>query len=240
MASIFAKISQASSLINTVKGLVTVPKKTVIHNLVIDCVHSEDTEYSNTITNDPVDSKKAVSDHVFSNATVISINGTITNTNFKMFGIIEQPLQANSIQKIVSNAKQLISLNSQKPSELARKALTTLVNEKTLVSVATKYEVYHNMMIENLKFNDNESTVHRLLFTCNLKQVTFVRVAYASYTPRNPLKSVGKVVDKSVQQVIETKEVESVSGIKTLFRGGAKWIGKNTGSIIDAITDGTQ
>lgn len=221
MASLFAKISQASSLITAVRGLVTVPRKTVIHNIVIDCVHSEIIDYSNAITEHPIATKSSISDHVYRQPVIVVIDGTITDSNFRIFGVIEQPLQQNSLQTIVANAKNLISLSSQKPSEAAFKSLTTLSEEKALISVATKYKVYDDMVIEKLTIKNDNTTSHRLLFSCVLKQLTFATVQQSYYTPKTLLKPVSKPINKGLQQATDSKE-KQVNNDSWLYKGGVK------------------
>ena len=87
--SIFTQLGKASSLANSLKGLVVASNQTKISNLAIDCVHSEVLEYSNSITDHPVENKSSISDHIYNEPVTVTIDGTITDSNMRIFGIIE-------------------------------------------------------------------------------------------------------------------------------------------------------
>jgi hypothetical protein len=231
MASIFTTIGKTSSLINSLKGLVVAGDKTQISNLVIDCVHSEGIEYSNIITSHPIETKSSVSDHIYSEPITLTIDGTITDSSMRIFGIIETPLQKNSLDSVIKNAKGLLPLNSQeKPSQVAFKILETLCLNKEVVSVATKRKLYKNMAIEKLSVNEDDTTGHRLHFTCTLKQLTFARVKTTAYTKPKVVSQILKKseanlapeVDMGVTQPVDIKN-ESV--LNKFFNKGLKALG---------------
>ena len=190
MMSIFSSIGKASSLASSLKGLVVATNKTRIPNLMIDCAHSEEIEFANAITDHPVEDKSSVSDHVYSEATAVKIDGTITDSSLRIFGILETPLQNNSLSSVARNARSLLPFsNAEKPSQVAYEVLEKLVESKQLVTVATKRRLFKNLVIESLSITEDDTTAHRLHFTCSLKQITIAKVKTTSYTrPKSIIK----------------------------------------------------
>ena len=182
MASILSTIGKASSLVTSLKGLVTSNKQTTISNLAIDCVHNEEIEYTNVITDHPISSKSSVSDHIYHEPNVVTIDGTITDSSMRIYGIIETPLQKNSIASLIKNARSLLPFGTtEKPSQAAFNILEKIRDNKELVTVVCKRRVFKNMAIEKLRIKEDETTVHRLSFTCTLKQVVFASVKSTAY-----------------------------------------------------------
>ena len=181
--SIFTQLGKASSLANSLKGLVVASNQTKISNLAIDCVHSEVLEYSNSITDHPVENKSSISDHIYNEPVTVTIDGTITDSNMRIFGIIETPLQNNSINSLLNNVKKLLPFNNaEKPSQIAFKILESICVNKDIVNVATKQKLYKNMAIERFTVTDDNTTGHRLSFSCTLKQLTMAKVQTATYS----------------------------------------------------------
>lgn len=181
--SIFAQLGKASSLANSLKGLVVASEQTKISNLAIDCVHSEVVGYTNAITDHPVETKSSISDHIYSEPITITIDGTITDASLKIFGIVETPLQKNSVNSLLNNVKKLLPFNdAEKPSQVAFKILETICSTKQLVNVVTKQKMYKNMAIEDLSITNDDTTGHRLHFSCALKQLILANVQTTAYT----------------------------------------------------------
>ncbi|WPY01540.1 hypothetical protein Trichorick_01453 (plasmid) [Candidatus Trichorickettsia mobilis] len=232
MMSIFSTIGKASSLASSLKGLVVGGSKTSISNLVIDCAHSEDIEFKNAITDHPVEDRSSVSDHVYSEATTVSIDGTITDSSLRIFGILETPLQNNSLSSIAKNARSLLPFNKvEKPSQVAYEVLEKLVQSKQLVTVATKRRLFKNMIIESLSVVEDDTTAHRLHFTCNLKQITIAKVKTTSYVkPKSVIKERLKTEPISTQPEVNMglttpKEVKNQSFGEFIRNSGLKdWV----------------
>ncbi len=190
MISLISSIGKASALANSLKGLVVAQEKTTISNLIIDCVHNEDIEFKNSITEHPVENRASISDHVYSESNIVKIEGTITDSNMRIFGIINTPLQSNSLSSITKNIKSLLPFNNSKtPSQIAYNVLEKMVQTKQLVTVATKRRLFKNMVIESLSINENSTTVNRLHFTCVLKQITIVEVKSTNYSRKSIITS---------------------------------------------------
>lgn len=222
MASIFTTIGKASSLLSSVKGLVADGKKTTISNLVIDCVHSEEVNYSNTITEHPVESKQSVTDHVYRNPAVLQIEGTITDSTMKIWGVIEQPLQKNSLNSLMRNIKQVLHIDSSKLSDIAYKTLYDLYNNKQPLKVATKRKLFENMVIEKLDVTDDETTTNRLHFKCTMKQITFAQVKKTAYTRK--ANSLVDMVQKGLQP--SNTETGGIARFLELGKKGARAVGR--------------
>jgi hypothetical protein len=219
MVSIFSAIGRASSLANSLKGLVVANDQTKISNLAIDCVHSEVLEYTNVITDHPVETKSSISDHIYSEPVTVTIDGTITDSSLKIFGIIETPLQKNSLSSIINNVKNLLPFsNSEKPSQVAFKILENICNTKQLVNVATKQKLYKNMAIEKLTITNDETTGHRLHFNCTLKQLTLASVQTTPYT-RPIAKSTPNILPEESTMNEQTNTGQTSSKLKQFFGG---------------------
>ena len=219
MVSIFSAIGRASSLANSLKGLVVAGEQTKISNLAIDCVHSEVLEYTNVITDHPVETKSSISDHIYSEPVTVTIEGTITDSSLKIFGIIETPLQKNSLSSIMNNVKNLLPFsNSEKPSQVAFKILENICLTKQLINVATKQKLYKNMAIEKLSITNDETTGHRLHFNCTLKQLTLANVKTTAYT-RPVAKSTPNILPIESTMDEQTNSGQTSSKLKQFFGG---------------------
>ncbi len=206
MGSILATIGKVSSLMTNLKGLVVANKQTVISNLVIDCVHDETIELRNVLTEHPISSRSNVGDHIYNESDKVIINGTITDTSMKIFGIIETPLQKNTFTSMLKNARSLLPFsNVEKPSQAAFNILYDLSKNKQLVTVVCKRKVFKNMAIESISFKDDESTVHRLRFTCTLSQFSYASVAQTSNIAINSIsKALNSYQKPSAATLIDT------------------------------------
>ncbi len=221
MASIFTAIGKASSLASSLKGLVVASKQTKISNLAIDCVHSEVMEYTNAITDHPVETKSSISDHIYNEPITITIDGTITDASLKIFGIIETPLQNNTISSVLNNVKNLLPFgNTEKPSQVAFKILETICLNKELINVVTKNKLYKNMAIEKLSITNDDTTGHRLHFSCTLKQLTLANVLTTAYTRvRNASNIIPNVAQPECNLDSQNNMGQGQSILKGLFGG---------------------
>lgn len=216
MASILATIGKASSLITSLKGLVVANKQTIISNLAIDCVHSEVINYTNAITDHPISTKSSISDHIYSEPDSITIDGTITDTSMKIYGVIETPLQKNTFSSMLKNARSLLPFgNVEKPSQAAFNILDKICKNKELVTVVCKRKVFKNMVIESLSIKEDSSTVNRLSFSCTLKQLTFASVTQTAYKATAASKIVNSLQKPSAATLSATENKSLVQPVKT-------------------------
>lgn len=201
MASILSTIGKASSLVTSLKGLVVANKQTVISNLAIDCIHSETIEYTNAITDHPISTKSSISDHIYNEPITLTIDGTITDSSMRIYGIIETPLRKNSLDNMVKNARSLLPFgNAEKPSQAAFNILEKICKNKELVTVVCKRRVFKNMAIEKLSTKEDKSTANALNFSCTLKQVNIVSVKQTAYKMQSIKKAISSKVVNSTQK----------------------------------------
>ncbi len=227
MPSIITSLFQASSVINGMKPMFVGDKKTKIGELVLDASLTEVITLSSTITEHPIETKESISDHIFKNPLRIKIEGYITDSPIKILGLIETPLQNNSIDKLLSSAKGFLPFNiAAKPSIQGYQLLKKLYEERQLLNIVTKLDAFKNMAIESLVFNSDVDTGERLEFEAELVQVKFSNVR----------KSVGSIYrDKVTSALTSPKEKAGVVEKLTVPMSWAKQMGRGIG---DGIGDG--
>lgn len=177
MASIIGSIFRGSSLFGGAKYLIKASDNTKIADIVIDATLSETIQYDSTITEHPIETKTAVSDHIFKQPLKLKIEGYLTDSPMKVMGLFETPLQKNSCSNMSNSIKKMLPfLSSDKPSMQGYIALKALYNDRNLISVVTKLDAFHNMAITNLSFTSNDQTRGKLEFAAELVQVVHARV----------------------------------------------------------------
>lgn len=178
MASIISSVFRGAALARGAKNLFTESDKTRIADIVIDASLTEVIQYGATVTEHPVETRTAVSDHIFKQPLKLKIEGYITDSPLRIMGIFQTPLQKNSLDVIKRNIKEALSFfESDKPSKQGYMALKALYNDRCLISVVSKLEAFHDMAITNLTFNNNNETVGKLEFVAELVQVVHAKVA---------------------------------------------------------------
>jgi hypothetical protein len=177
MASIIAPLFRASGLLSQGAALFKGTAKNKIGDLVIDVCTKENIKFSSTITEHPLETKESVNDHIFKDSRKIRIEGFITDTPMRLFGILETPLQNNSVSSLISNIKALSPFNQNaKPSTLAFQLLRKLWEDRALITVVTSLESFSNMAITNLDSNKDSDTGGRFEFVIELMQLKFANV----------------------------------------------------------------
>jgi hypothetical protein len=207
MASIIGTLFKGASLINGAKDLITEQKRTKLADIVIDATLSEVIKYGSAITEHPVETKTSISDHIFKQPLSIKIEGSITDSPILIMGIFENPLQKNSLKSMSANLKKMLPFQeSDKPSQQGYDALKALYNERSLITIVTKFECFQNMAIKSLTFNSNCENRGKLEFTTELVQVMQAKVAVTNISISNkrlqrltaPVKNLGNQdLDKS-------------------------------------------
>lgn len=193
-------------------------KYTKIGDLVLDATLTEIVTLSATITEHPIETKEAISDHIFKNPLKVKIEGYITDAPNKIFGILETPLMKNSISKVLDNVKALLPFNeATKPSIQAYQLLTSLYEKRELINIVTKLNVFQNMAIENITFHTDVNTGERLEFSAELSQVKFATVRKSYYTT-GYRKGIAPVVSDKVSIGTSPKATEEVKDQSFLKR----------------------
>ncbi len=176
-----------------------VGSKRKIGDLLLDATMVEVIDYSNTITNHPISNGSNISDHIYSNPTVIKMDGLITNNSLYLSDI--NTLTGFFEGNIASNIYNYITGPSKKQI-LAFNYLETLKENKTLVSRVSKMKTYDNMAIETLSFSSDKKTGDALEFSISLKQIKFVT---------------SKIVN--VKRAIAPSSLPGVSNLASLGKG---------------------
>lgn len=209
-------------------------KYTKIGDLVLDATLTEIVTLSATITEHPIETKEAISDHIFKNPLKVKIEGYITDAPNKIFGIFETPLMKNSVSKVLDNVKALLPFNeATKPSIQAYQLLTSLYEKRELINVVTKLNVFQNMAIENITFHTDVNTGERLEFSAELSQIKFATVRKSYYPGYR--KGIAPIASDKVSMGTSPKATEEVvsnnkSALKGFFQ---KMIGNPTDEQIE-------
>lgn len=199
MPSIITSLFQASSLINAGKSLFRYKGYTKVGELVIDAVLNEDITYSAQATEHPVEDGRYITDHVIKKPMTVEIRGYITDSPIRFFGIIETPVQKNTIDSLVKNAKSLLPFSNQTtPSQDAYKVLKA--TEGTVISVVTKLDAFNDMFVKSVRFSNSVENRGRLDFTLELMKINYAQVKTVKNTSQSLGKRVSSVQDAGVVQ----------------------------------------
>lgn len=222
MASIITSLFRASNLLGTAESLFFGNNnKTKIGDLVLDAALTEVITLSSTITEHPIETKEAISDHIFKNPLKVKIEGYITDSPIKIFGILETPLQNNSVDKIINSINSFLPFQkSAKPSVQAYQLLTSLYENRALLNIVTKLNVFKDMAIESISFNNDVNTGQRLEFSAELVQVRFATVRksfYTSYKDANVSAIASPMQDKGISEKGTSAAASFVDKVKSFF-----------------------
>lgn len=186
MASIISSVFRGAALARGAKNLFTESDKTRIADIVIDATLNEVIQYGATITEHPVETRTAVSDHIFKQPLKLKIEGYITDSPIRIMGVFETPLQKNSLDVMKRNIKEALPFfESDKPSKQAYIALKALYGDRCLISVVSKLEAFHDMAITSLTFTNSNETVGKLEFVAELMQVVHAKVVTSDIRTSN-------------------------------------------------------
>lgn len=222
MASIITSLFRASNLLGTAESLFFGNNnKTKIGDLVLDASLTEVITLNSTITEHPIETKEAISDHIFKNPLKVKIEGYITDSPIKIFGILETPLQNNSVDKIINSINSFLPFQkSAKPSVQAYQLLTNLYENRQLLNVVTKLNVFKNMAIENISFNNDINTGERLEFSAELVQVRFASIRksfYTSYKDKDTMAIASPMQDKGISEKGTSAAASMFDKVKSYF-----------------------
>lgn len=204
MKPTIASLFKASSLINSARPLFDRSEKSMIGDVIVDSARVETIEYRAKVTDHPVESRKAISDHIYEDPLRITIEGSISDSSLKFMNIFEMPLQNNSLEKIGNNLKSLLPFNAMdKPSQKAYEVLRQYFKDKKLLNVICKLGVFHDMVIEEFRPVNDENTGEQLQFTAQLKHIKFACVRTQKST-----RAAGKKVQALTAEKVDMGRVE--------------------------------
>lgn len=178
----------------------SVPGK--IGGLVLDAVLHEGHGYSNTVTDNPIESGANVSDHIRREPPTITITGFITNTPLQ----VDTDVTEKTINEISDNqAKGLASLSSNRV-QAAFVALMDVVGEDfpdqpssstysvrspRIIEVVTGLRVYSDMAITNLSIDRRPEDGESITFNATFKKIVKVRLSQVTIPNAKSVGAVG-------------------------------------------------
>lgn len=201
-------LAQISNLTAIGKSLL-LSNKTQIADLFIDATHMETIEYSNQITDHPVErgfdigGGSTVSDHIYKNALKLRVRGSIMDSPVDIVGSFKSItglLQGDVVNNLVDRFK-----GKSRKEITAYQILTDIRDNRVLIDVVTYLDVFRNMVIESLTFPRDEGVGQRLLFEVVLKQITLATVKLITIS-NNPQPVQDLITNKVKLGVQETKE----------------------------------
>jgi hypothetical protein len=139
-----------------------IPEKT-IGTFVVDAFIAEHYQFSNSVTDIPVEEGSNISDNIVEDQDVISVEAFIGNAAFEVVNI-----DGNTIS------------NLQAPDRMARvqqayQALKKLVKDKKLVDVVLGLETFTDMAITAFNIDRDAETGANLPFTMEFKKIKIVK-----------------------------------------------------------------
>ncbi len=164
---------------------------TQIGDLIIDATYSYNIKRNNTITDHPIESPNVhnagsyVSDNVYHNPTTISLQCAITNAPIGYLATANTIIDIFS-GNILDNIKNHYK-GKGRNIIAAYEILNDMIEQFTIVSVVTKLEVIENLIVEDIEFNEDNTTSDALVFNITLKQVKFAESVTINAGIRNNL-----------------------------------------------------
>lgn len=166
-------LASISNLLGVSKNLLF-SNKSKIGDLFIDGTHLEVINYSNTMTDHPVEGGSSISDHVYTNPLKVMMTGSITDSSVDVFNTAKDFINIFD-GNILTNVVDKFRGRGTK-STLAYELLKDLHTTKSTVSIINYLDTFDNMIIETLSFPRNNKTGDRLFFEITLKQITLASV----------------------------------------------------------------
>lgn len=122
-----------------------------INGLTLDAVLSENNSFTSTVTENPVEDGKTISDNIINDPYKVNMAGIISDTPPNLLGIG--------------------SSTSGSKSKAAFDLLVNARDQKQLFNVVTGFKVYQNMAFTNLDSNRDKDTGQSLNFTSSMTQI---------------------------------------------------------------------
>jgi hypothetical protein len=138
-----------------------VPKKQ-IGTFVVDAFMAEHYQFSNSVTDIPVEEGSNIADHIVEDQDVISVEAFIGNTAFEV------------ITKDGNSVSNLESPDRMKRIIQSYQALKKLVKDKKLLSVVLGLETFTDMGITSFTIDRDVETGANLPFTMEFKKLKIV------------------------------------------------------------------
>ena len=198
MTSFIGSLFKGSRIASSAYHLVREQEKTKIANIVVDTTLKHNFFFKSTVTDHPTANGESISDHIFNHQMELKLEG---------FGILDTPLQNNSIRAASKSIKDMLPFSdSEKPTEKAFKALKSLHESKSLITVVHDKQVFNDMAIRSIKLDRSSETSGKLDFTIELRQMKMAKV---EVTDINVNKKISKLTAKPLDAGnVQLKKVE--------------------------------
>jgi len=125
-------------------------RRVQVGTILVDATVREVHERSSNITDHPIENGGFITDHVYENPRIVTVEGEVTDSPVMFFSILGG----------VSNR-----------SIEAFDQLNALYETRDIVTLVTGLKSYSDMVIESLRFPKDQRTGGRLQFTAQFKQV---------------------------------------------------------------------
>lgn len=207
MTSFIGSLFKGSRIASSAYHLVREQEKTKIANIVVDTTLKHNFFFKSTVTDHPTANGESISDHIFNHQMELKLEGFFTDSSLKIFGILDTPLQNNSIRAASKSIKDMLPFSdSEKPTEKAFKALKSLHESKSLITVVHDKQVFNDMAIRSIKLDRSSETSGKLDFTIELRQMKMAKV---EVTDINVNKKISKLTAKPLDAGnVQLKKVE--------------------------------
>lgn len=125
-------------------------RRVTIGSIVVDATVRERHEYSAAVTDHPIEEGGFITDHIYENPRIVTVEGEITDSPVMFFSVL-----GGLSNRRVEAYDQLVKLYQQ----------------KDIVTLVTGLKIYTDMVIQNLVFPREQNTGKRLQFTAEFKEV---------------------------------------------------------------------
>ena len=137
--------------------------------LELDAAIHETHEYTNTVTDFPVEKGFSISDHVFKVPEKLTMEGFVTNSPIP-YSVSNIPAIYTSGDRVNTSFEILLDLAGYDYSGQDFTIFKT-VKMPVILRVVTGLRVYSNMIITHLSFPRDITTGESLRFTCELRRI---------------------------------------------------------------------
>lgn len=200
-----------------------------IEGLEIDTTISENHEYSNDVSDYPVEQGANITDHIKNKPEILRIEGITSNTpirfiteNFSAF------LRDDGSNRMQLAYNTLLSYAGYTPSKQPNvEPIKTI--DPSILTIVTGLKVYTNMVITSLTFPRTITTGESISYNIEFKKIHFVEAEFTKVNKSSNLKGKAPNTTNQAAKTADTgktasKEVESESllyqglkGIKGFF-----------------------
>jgi len=145
-------------------GNLFVRRTRTIGDLRLDAVIEEDYDLSVEVTSNPVEFGSEMNDHAIIKPLVYIMKGVVTNTPI---GIAALGQIKDSVSGFIGDSTGTGATRAQ----IAFEELEKIRVARELITVQTGLKLYENLILTNLKINQNKSTSKALFFSATLVEI---------------------------------------------------------------------